>query len=269
MPSAFVAAHWQNVRKPISDIVEQPASHTVEVEFPIGVSKIMEYVGEKLDKRLVFDPQMLEILHLQEKDMLIFQCDESEENNMLLRVSACHSIFDMAMIDTRLDRAVNCFLQQIPLEYRVYIDSIFDVLPDGNCGYYCILSETKGVSGVPKTVKELRESVYNELRSNYDLYKLALGIENEVQIMEFEENIERVLIPDSWMEVSECFTISTVLSIPILVLVPGGTCIYIPQRDPPEGAKGPMICIAHVNGNHFVRVSLKYYLLFVLLFIYY
>lgn len=248
LPPTFAATHWLRTAKQTD---RRTKRITVDVIFRKDNIKNLKVDGKDSDIRLLFDKPLLESLHLQDGDRLIFSCDNAQR---LLEVSAIHNEYQMAMVDTRMGRAYNCFLHYIPVGYQNFVDDIINVSGDGNCGFHCVLEETTGVSCVAENVTELRQRVFDELNENYDLYRKAMGLTEDIHKERFDLYINNVNTTDAWMDISLPFVISTVLNIPIMMLVIGGTSLYFPQRSTPEEAKGPLICMAYVNGNHYVRV---------------
>lgn len=151
---------------------------------------------------------------------------------------------------------------------RPYIQLIKDVPADGNCGYRAIASLVGyGVDGW----KQVRKDMLNELISHRPLYDwlfCEVGRYKElVNIIDYFEDANAgvdkwMTIPDMGHIIASCYNV-------VLMTLSSNLCLtFLPLRSLPEPtALRKSIAIAFVNGNHFVEVTTKIYIYFLLLFL--
>ncbi|GJX38186.1 RNA-directed DNA polymerase, eukaryota [Tanacetum coccineum] len=143
--------------------------------------------------------------------------------------------------------------RQIPTIFHPYISisSLQDVKPDGNCGFRSV---ALGLGLHEDHWPRIRSDLVRELDSHRHQYMSIFGTKGYNQIY------RSVRLAGEWMEMPATGLViaSTYNKVVVSLSNDGGCATSFPLwSDPPQSDSNEIIVIAHVNGDHYIRVALR------------
>lgn len=149
------------------------------------------------------------------------------------------------------------YMNQFPDLLHPYITHLQDVAPDGNCGF-------RAIAACLNLHEDEWPSIRYNLMEELDMYKAEYvelyGIEQWYRIynsLNFFE-LGRFAPNEYWMDMPETgVLIASRYNVILTFLTNAGCMTFLPLRSsPPPWYEHVAIAIGHVNGNHFVKISL-------------
>ncbi|GJY45963.1 RNA-directed DNA polymerase, eukaryota [Tanacetum coccineum] len=143
--------------------------------------------------------------------------------------------------------------RQIPIVFHPYISisSLQDVKPDGNCGFRSV---ALGL-GLPEDHwPRIRSDLVRQLESRQHQYRSIFGTRGYNQIY------SSVRLAGEWMEMPHTGLViaSAYNKVVVSLSNDGGCATSFPLwSSPPQSDSNEIIVIAHVNGDHYIRVELR------------
>ncbi|KAH1188237.1 hypothetical protein GmHk_U059798 [Glycine max] len=140
-----------------------------------------------------------------------------------------------------------------------FIDNIVDVGVDENCGY-------RAVAGLLGMGQDPWSLVYTHL-----LIELAKFAEDYIKLFGGTDRFENLRMSlhvdglttvtmDKWMDITDMgYIIASRYNVILVSLSPQQNMMFFPLRSQPPGDPSVhrIICIGHVNDNHFIQINLK------------
>ncbi|GJX96423.1 putative ribonuclease H-like domain-containing protein [Tanacetum coccineum] len=161
---------------------------------------------------------------------------------------ARHSLF----VD--LNEEPTNFFDYIPKIFRPHIIDFYDVRGDGNCGFRSV---ALGLGLSEDQWPQVRLDLVRELMAHRERYRYVFGS------LEFDNIYKTVKTVGAWMIMPNTgLVIASAYNRVVILLANGGSvgasAICFPLwSSPPQSQPRENIVIAHVNGNHYIRVTLR------------
>ena len=146
-----------------------------------------------------------------------------------------------------------CYIDQIPFDMCDSVANTIDVDGDGNCGFRAI---GVGLGHGSNTWANIRVTIWREIFNNKSRYAL-------MEKGRVEKVFNRIgwyngsCKPDYWFDASDMgFAVANAFNVALVSLSVDLSVVYFPLSKPiPTNPQ--IICIAHVNGNHYINMTLK------------
>ena len=142
--------------------------------------------------------------------------------------------------------------RQIPKVFHPYISntSLQDVEPDGNCGFRSV---ALGLGLTEDDWPIIRYDLVRHLESHQEQYMWIFGT------IGYNKMYRIVSSAGAWMEMPNTGLViaSTYNKVVVSLSNNGSTTSFPLWSSPPQSDSNEIIVIAHVHGNHYIRVALR------------
>ncbi|KAL8474204.1 hypothetical protein ACS0TY_030864 [Phlomoides rotata] len=146
------------------------------------------------------------------------------------------------------------FIQAMPVQFQPYIVNVKNVMGDGHCGFRTV-ALLMGFS--EDDWPRVRQDLMNELGHNIPLYEDVFRMKERVQeVLETLNCFTETAGLDNWFLLPYMgYLVAAAYNVALIVLDPRLSLTFLPlMKAVPEQPRS--ICMALVNDNHFVHVSL-------------
>ena len=145
-------------------------------------------------------------------------------------------------------------MKQLPQIFHPYVTDLQDVIGDGNCGFRSVAVAL----GLPQDQwRRIRSDLVQELDFNQQKYKYIFGTSG------YKKIYETVKKAGKWMEMPNTgLVIASAYKRVVISLTHGGnvggcTTSFPLWSSPPQSEPHETIVIVHVNGNHYIKATLR------------
>ncbi|GJX86347.1 FAR1-related sequence 5-like protein [Tanacetum coccineum] len=232
-------------------------SEEKEENYKWAVEQLKWTLNECMHARVIVTDRELTLMNACEK---VFP----HANHLLCRwhisqniLKNCRQTIRCFKIHTRKEAKLSCeskrLRRQIPIVFHPYISisSLQDVKPDGNCGFRSV---ALGL-GLPEDHwPRIRSDLVRQLESRQHQYRSIFGTRGYNQIY------SSVRLAGEWMEIPHTGLViaSACNKVVVSLSNDGGCATSFPLwSSPPQSDSNEIIVIAHVNGDHYIRVELR------------
>ncbi|RWR84816.1 protein FAR1-RELATED SEQUENCE 2 isoform X2 [Cinnamomum micranthum f. kanehirae] len=171
-----------------------------------------------------------------------------------------HSYVDQFSTDFYSEYGSHSYVHQFPPHLLPYITFVTDVIADGNCGFHSVAMALR-MDERQNAWATLRYGMLTELNNNVDGYASLYGSYKRVshtrEVLTFFES-DRPAPLLHWMNLTDMgHLIASWYNVVFILISESQSMTFLPLRSaPPPPHEQHVICIGHVNQNHFVEVSL-------------